>query len=165
MKVLTNMIAARNRLALQSKSLFSSSFSTLHSRFNSPILRAQGKRFFSSEAKETASSSAKPSFFQSETWTKTVGTIGAIANWGIPLAAISHVMSGKDPVNTIDPRMTTALVVYSAFFMRWALAITPPNYPLLICHMSNEAVQIVQLYRHYDAKWSQAEKGEVVKAE
>jgi hypothetical protein len=31
--------------------------------------------------------------------------------------------------------------------MRWALAVTPANYPLLICHVSNEIVQVIQLGR------------------
>ncbi len=41
-----------------------------------------------------------------------------------------------------------ALAVYSLLFMRWALAVTPANYPLLVCHVSNEVVQLVQLGRY-----------------
>ena len=36
-----------------------------------------------------------------------MGTIGALANWSIPIAAITHIMSSKDPATTIDPTMTT----------------------------------------------------------
>jgi len=90
-------------------------------------------------------------FFKSDSWTKTVGTFGAIANWAIPLAGITHMMSTKDPATTIDPVMTSALAVYSVFFMRWALAVSPANYPLLLCHISNEVVQLVQLARYATA--------------
>ncbi|ELR16763.1 uncharacterized protein ACA1_382310 [Acanthamoeba castellanii str. Neff] len=60
-------------------------------------------------------------------WTQFVGTVGALANWGIPLAAISNIYNQQDP-KKIDPRMTSALVFYSFLFMRWSLAITPANY-------------------------------------
>jgi len=83
-----------------------------------------------------------------------VGTVGAIFNWAIPAAAIANVLSGKD-ASTIDPVMTSSLAVYSLFFMRWALAISPANYPLLICHISNEAVQLFQLGRWANAKYGQ----------
>jgi hypothetical protein len=87
-------------------------------------------------------------------------------------------MSTKDPATTIDPVMTgcqpsagdshllprdrgigvltvclcclavSALAVYSLLFMRWAIAISPPNYPLLVCHIANETAQLVQLGRY-----------------
>jgi len=83
---------------------------------------------------------------------KIVGRVGALANWGIPLAAILHAWHGEDP-RTIDPRMTSALCVYSVLFMRWALAIYPPNYALLFCHASNEVVQLLQLGRWFNATY------------
>jgi len=82
-----------------------------------------------------------------------VGTVGAIANWGIPAAAIAHIWAQKDPRKN-DPRMTTALCVYSLLFMRWALAISPVNYPLFVCHLCNEAVQLTQLGRYVSATHS-----------
>jgi hypothetical protein len=91
------------------------------------------------------------SFFKSDKWTKLVGTVGAFANWGIPLAAITHVMSDKDPATTIDPRMAGMLAFYSSLFVRWSLAISPANYPLTICHGSNVIIQLVQLGRHMAA--------------
>lgn len=140
------------------------------------------------------SSTGGGGYFRSDSWTKTVGTIGAIANWTIPLAGITHMLNAKDPATTIDPVMTSgqtasstaekaatamaaagrtrsvratmltslcacrcvcfaalALAVYSVFFMRWALAITPANYPLLVCHVSNEVVQLAQLGRYVNA--------------
>jgi len=35
--------------------------------------------------------------------------------------------------------------------MRWALAVSPANYPLLLCHVANEAVQLTQLGRYFAA--------------
>ena len=91
---------------------------------------------------------SQPSFFRSDRWTKTVGTIGALANWSIPLAGIAHMLSTKDPATTIDPITVGTLTVYSLLFMRWAIAISPPNYPLLLCHVANVIVQSTQLTRY-----------------
>lgn len=44
--------------------------------------------------------------------------------------------------------MTAALTVYSAVFMRYALAVTPANYLLFGCHFVNEAAQLTQGYRY-----------------
>src|ERR1700730_15549957 len=89
-----------------------------------------------------------PSFLPTtDRWTKTVGTLGALANWSIPSAAIAHMAS--KPADTIDPKMTTTLGIYSCFFMRWALAISPANYPLLVCHFCNVAAQSTQLVRYF----------------
>ena len=44
--------------------------------------------------------------------------------------------------------MTGALVVYSATFMRYALAVSPKNYLLFACHFINEASQLTQGYRY-----------------
>lgn len=43
--------------------------------------------------------------------------------------------------------MTGALVVYSATFMRYSLAVSPKNYLLFLCHFVNEASQLTQGYR------------------
>lgn len=43
--------------------------------------------------------------------------------------------------------MTGALVIYSATFMRYALAVRPANYLLFGCHFINEAAQLTQGYR------------------
>lgn len=43
--------------------------------------------------------------------------------------------------------MTGALVVYSATFMRYSLAVTPKNYLLFACHFVNEGAQLTQGYR------------------
>ncbi len=105
---------------------------------------------FSSSFRRLFSASSSPSstsFFRSDSWTKTVGTIGAIANWTIPGAALAHIAAQKSAAE-IDPTQTATLALYSSFFMRWALAITPPNYPLLACHAVNVTAQCVQLARY-----------------
>lgn len=43
--------------------------------------------------------------------------------------------------------MTGALVIYSATFMRYALAVSPKNYLLFACHFVNEGAQLTQGYR------------------
>lgn len=43
--------------------------------------------------------------------------------------------------------MTGALVIYSATFMRYALAVSPANYLLFACHFVNEGAQLTQGYR------------------
>ncbi|KAI9299600.1 mitochondrial pyruvate carrier [Cunninghamella echinulata] len=43
--------------------------------------------------------------------------------------------------------MTAALCVYSALFMRFALAVQPKNYLLFACHFTNEGAQLTQGYR------------------
>ena len=57
----------------------------------------------SSSSSDQGGATGKQSFFRSDSWTKTVGTIGALANWTLPMAAITHMMT-KSP-DTIDPRM------------------------------------------------------------
>ena len=44
--------------------------------------------------------------------------------------------------------MTLALCIYSATFMRYALAVTPKNYLLFACHFINEGSQLTQGYRY-----------------
>jgi hypothetical protein len=43
--------------------------------------------------------------------------------------------------------MTGVLVVYSATFMRYSMAVTPKNYLLFACHFVNSGAQMVQGYR------------------
>lgn len=43
--------------------------------------------------------------------------------------------------------MTFSLIGYSLVFMRYAMAVTPKNYLLLGCHVTNETAQLVQGYR------------------
>lgn len=45
--------------------------------------------------------------------------------------------------------MTGALTIYSATFMRYAMAVTPQNYLLFACHFINFNAQLTQGYRWY----------------
>lgn len=74
---------------------------------------------------------------------------GPVANWAIPIAAIMDMK--KDP-EIISPKMTTALCIYSALFMRFAIKVRPQNMLLFACHFTNECAQIGQLGRwaHYE---------------
>lgn len=44
--------------------------------------------------------------------------------------------------------MTGALIVYAGTFMRYSLAVTPPNYLLFACHFVNGGAQLTQGYRY-----------------
>lgn len=44
--------------------------------------------------------------------------------------------------------MTSALIVYSGVFMRYAFAVSPVNYLLFGCHAVNFSAQNVQMYRY-----------------
>ncbi|BAO41661.1 Mitochondrial pyruvate carrier [Kluyveromyces marxianus] len=72
---------------------------------------------------------------------------GPVSNFGIPIAAIYDLK--KDPEMISGP-MTGALVIYSAVFMRYALAVQPKNFLLFGCHVVNEAAQLGQAYRYLD---------------
>jgi len=74
----------------------------------------------------------------------TLGNIAALANWGIPIAAI--VSLNRDP-ERINLPMTTVLALYSMLFMRWSVAVYPRNYPLFTCHTVNSVAQSVQVCR------------------
>ncbi|XP_018326074.1 mitochondrial pyruvate carrier 1 [Agrilus planipennis] len=78
---------------------------------------------------------------------------GPLANWGIPIATIADTQ--KDP-EIISGPMTTALALYSAMFMRFAIKVQPRNMLLFSCHFTNEVAQLVQLGRfinyHYISK-------------
>jgi hypothetical protein len=77
----------------------------------------------------------------SQSAVRTVGYIGAAANWLIPLTTLNNVVNL--PANNIDPIMTGILALYSGVFMRWALAIAPANYPLAACHVTNFTAQLM----------------------
>ncbi|RFU35172.1 hypothetical protein B7463_g1128, partial [Scytalidium lignicola] len=69
---------------------------------------------------------------------------GPVSNFGIPIAAV---MDTQKSPELISGSMTSALVVYSATFMRYSLAVTPKNYLLFLCHFVNEGAQLTQGYR------------------
>ncbi|GAA5864543.1 hypothetical protein JCM3774_005160 [Rhodotorula dairenensis] len=67
---------------------------------------------------------------------------GPLANWGLPLAAITDLTS-KD-AKFISGPMTLALVSYSLVFMRFAWRVQPRNYLLFACHATNATAQSLQ---------------------
>ncbi|POV93948.1 hypothetical protein PSHT_16521 [Puccinia striiformis] len=69
---------------------------------------------------------------------------GPVANWGLPLAALTDL--SKD-AGMISGPMTTALGAYSICFMRFAWMVKPRNYLLFACHAVNFSLQSVQAGR------------------
>ncbi|SPQ18551.1 58aceebe-6cc3-4fda-bb7b-3f71687d942d [Thermothielavioides terrestris] len=81
---------------------------------------------------------------------------GPVSNFGIPVAAV---MDTQKSPELISGPMTFALCVYSATFMRYALAVTPKNYLLFLCHFVNEGAQLTQGYRYLQwTQWGGREK-------
>nr|ACI66924.1 Brain protein 44-like protein [Salmo salar]ADM16095.1 Brain protein 44-like protein [Salmo salar] len=66
---------------------------------------------------------------------------GPVANWGLPIAAISGM---KKSPEIISGRMTFALTCYSLLFMRFAYKVQPRNWLLFGCHLTNETAQLIQ---------------------
>lgn len=85
-----------------------------------------------------------------------------MANWGIPIAAIADIR--KEP-SIISGKMTVALCLYSAIFMRFAWKVQPQNMLLFACHVTNETVQVIQLSRFINYNYMTPEKKEVAKKE
>jgi len=83
---------------------------------------------------------------------------GPVANWGIPIAAIADFK--KDP-KFISGKMTFALCLYSAMFMRFAWKVQPQNMLLFACHVTNEGAQLTQLFRFTNYHYLSSEKKEV----
>ncbi|XWS44036.1 hypothetical protein CRYUN_Cryun15aG0010600 [Craigia yunnanensis] len=52
----------------------------------------------------------------------------------------------------ISGNMTAVMCGYSALFMRFAWMVQPRNLHLLVCHASNETVQLYQLSRWIKAQ-------------
>ncbi|KAG8949130.1 hypothetical protein FRC04_009076 [Tulasnella sp. 424] len=78
---------------------------------------------------------AREYFFSTHFW-------GPVANWGLPIAAMSDLV-GKDE-EFISGSMTSTLAVYSMVFMRFAWRVQPRNYLLFACHATNASAQLLQ---------------------
>jgi len=88
-------------------------------------------------------------FFSTHFW-------GPASNFGIPFAAVMDIQ--KDP-EIISGPMTASLLVYSATFMRYSMAVKPQNYLLFACHAINFTSQSVQAYRYLNYhNWGGREK-------
>nr|KYP42586.1 Brain protein 44-like protein [Cajanus cajan] len=61
-------------------------------------------------------------------------------------------MDTKKPPETISVNMTGVMCVYSVLCMRFAWMVRPRNLHLLVCHASNETVQLYQLSRWFRAQ-------------
>uniref|UniRef100_A0A671DW43 Mitochondrial pyruvate carrier n=1 Tax=Rhinolophus ferrumequinum TaxID=59479 RepID=A0A671DW43_RHIFE len=70
---------------------------------------------------------------------------GPMANWGLPLAAVKDMKASPE---IISGRMTTALILYSMAFMRFAYRVQPRNLLLMACHGTNVMVQSMQASRY-----------------
>ncbi|KAI4350540.1 hypothetical protein L6164_004987 [Bauhinia variegata] len=90
-------------------------------------------------------------------WTKNHSFLGPTLNWSLPIAAA---VDTKKPPEMISPNMTAVMCVYSAMFMRFAWVVQPRNLHLLVCHVSNETVQLYQLSRWIRAKMNPEQKNE-----
>jgi len=84
---------------------------------------------------------------------------GPVANWGIPIACLLDI--NKDP-KFISGTMTTALVLYSCVFMRFAWKVQPQNMLLFACHFTNASAQSIQggrfLAYHYGKDGQKADR-------
>ena len=68
-----------------------------------------------------------------------LGWVCAISTWLIPIAAVSNLFWARP--ETISPAINAVMWFYSSVYIRWSLAVTPPNYPLLACHLVNITAQ------------------------
>ncbi len=79
------------------------------------------------------------------------------ASLGVVRSSVA--VSDSSASHRISGQMTFALTIYSATFMRYALAVTPKNYLLFLCHFINEGSQLTQGYRYLQYhKWGGKEK-------
>lgn len=101
----------------------------------------------SSKITHTASQSLAQKIFNKETFKYLFTTHfwGPASNFGIPIAAVVDLKN--KPADSISGPMTAALIVYSAVFMRYSLAVIPKNYLLFGCHAINEVAQLGQAVR------------------
>ena len=73
------------------------------------------------------------------------GFLGAIAGWGMSLAAIKDAaMAGPE---IISPNMTFVMLIYSGLFAWWAWVVSPQNLLLCACHTANICAQSNQMRR------------------
>ncbi|KAH7532364.1 hypothetical protein FEM48_Zijuj04G0012000 [Ziziphus jujuba var. spinosa] len=94
-------------------------------------------------------------FWNSPVGPKTTHFWGPFCNWSIPIAGIADM---KKPPELISTKMTSVLCVYSAVSMRFAWMVRPRNHFLLVCHITNETVQLYQLSRCLRASGSLEQK-------
>ncbi|XP_054800539.1 mitochondrial pyruvate carrier 1-like isoform X3 [Prosopis cineraria] len=86
-------------------------------------------------------------FWNSPIGPKTTHFWGPTFNWSLPIAAA---VDTKKPPEMISLNMTAVMCVYSAMFMRFAWVVRPRNIHLMVCHISNETLQLYQLSRQLE---------------
>ncbi|XBW34888.1 hypothetical protein QEN19_000452 [Hanseniaspora menglaensis] len=101
----------------------------------------------SNKVNQVATKSLMSKYLNKETmkYVLTTHFWGPVSNFGIPIAAIYDLKKDEE---LISGSMTSALIVYSTVFMRYALAVTPKNYLLFGCHVINTAAQAGQGFRY-----------------
>ncbi|KAK0385548.1 hypothetical protein NLU13_6727 [Sarocladium strictum] len=87
---------------------------------------------------------------------------GPVSNFGIPIAAVMD--SFKSP-DLISGKMTGALCIYAITFARYSVAVTPPNYLLLACHVINGGAQFTQMFRFVNYNYMGGREKLAVQAE
>ena len=73
------------------------------------------------------------------------GFLGAIAGWGMSLAAIKDAATGSPEI--ISENMTFVMIIYSTLFAWWAWIVNPQNMLLCACHTVNVFAQGNQMRR------------------
>lgn len=84
------------------------------------------------------------------------GGLGAIAGWGMTLAAINDGLTAGPDI--ISENMTFVMIVYSSLFAWWAWVVEPRNVLLCACHVSNVLAQSNQARRLINYKLSIGER-------
>ena len=73
------------------------------------------------------------------------GFLGAIAGWGMSLAAIKDAATAG--VEIISENLTFVMIIYSSLFAWWAFIVNPQNLLLCACHTVNVLAQGNQMRR------------------
>ena len=87
------------------------------------------------------------------------GFLGAIAGWGMSLAAIKDAATAGPEI--ISENMTFVMLIYSSLFAWWAWIVTPQNLLLCACHCANILAQANQARRLVSFKLSNGQGDEV----
>ena len=87
------------------------------------------------------------------------GFLGAIAGWGMSLAAIKDAISSGPEI--ISENMTFVMLIYSALFAWWAWVVNPQNLLLCACHCANILAQSNQARRLVAFKLANGQGAEV----
>lgn len=125
---------------VDSKQVFANSLSKV------VVLSALSTLFFSGAAfAAPAALSAAPAAVGWWSDAKLWGFMGAIAGWGMSLAAIKDAATSGPEI--ISENMTFVMLIYSTLFAWWAWVVDPRNMLLCACHVANILAQSNQARR------------------